>query len=119
MRIRSIFLGFGFAFAMAASAHAQDPLAAFDGIWVSVNPPGPQVVFNRVGGGVRQANLQTLGAASIRVSDGKSGSNLKVSGDGFDCYYFFGMITAREMTWDLKSGSSVCPPSAHYKKDPP
>jgi len=64
-------------------------------------------------------NLQTLGAASIRVSDGKSGSNLKVSGDGFDCYYFFGMITAREMTWDLKSGSSVCPPSAHYKKDPP
>lgn len=98
-----------------------DPLRFFDGIWFQVNPPGPQITFNRVGGNLRQANLAILGATTITVSDGRDGSNLKVSGAGFDCYYLFGMIGAagREMAWDLKSGDAACPKSALYKKDPP
>lgn len=100
-------------------ASAQDPLGIFDGIWVSVNPPGPQIIFNKIGGGLRQASLPVLGLATITVSDGRDGSNLKVSGSGFTCYYLFGRISSREMTWDLKSGPPACPPSAQFKKDPP
>jgi hypothetical protein len=93
----------------------QDSLRIFDGTWVSVNPPGPQVTFNRVGGS-RQASLPVLGPATITASDGKDGSNLKVSGEGFDCYYLFVPIGQREMTWNLKSGSPACPTSADFKK---
>jgi len=96
----------------------NDPLGRLDGIWVSVNPPGPHVTFYRVGLGTREVSLP-IGQASIRVSDGTAGSNLLVSGEGFSCYYFVGFITNREMTWQLKQGSSVCATSAHYKKDPP
>jgi hypothetical protein len=97
-------------------ASGQDPLNIFDGMWVSVNPPGTQIIFNRVGGGSRQVSLPLLGLATIGVSDGKDGSNLKVSGPGFDRYYLFAPIGPREMTWDLKSGSAVCPRSGISKK---
>jgi hypothetical protein len=120
MRFKSILILAAFLLLAAAPAHSQqDPLRIFDGIWVSVNPPGPHVTFNKVGGGVREASLPTIGQATIRVSDGQSGSNLRVSGEGFDCFYFFGQIDPREMTWEFKSGSAVCPPSWHLKKDPP
>jgi hypothetical protein len=101
---------------LVSPASSQEPLALFDGIWVSVNPPGPQVIFNKVGGGLRQASLPLLGLATVSVSDGKDGSNLKVSGPGFDCYYLFTQIGAGEMTWELKSGSSSCPPSSYLRK---
>ena len=106
---------------LAAStiAGAQtDPLRNLDGIWVSVSPPGPHINFNRVGLGNHEASLP-MGQASLRVSDGTAGSNLRVSGAGFDCFYFLGYVNSREMTWELKQGDSVCMPSAHYKKDPP
>jgi hypothetical protein len=99
-------------------AQNSDPLSNLDGIWASVNPPGPHVTFNRVGLGQREASL-SIGQASLRVSNGESGSNLKVSGENFECFYFVGFVSAREMTWQLKQGSSVCPQSSHYKKDPP
>ena len=105
-------------FGVTAGGSQQDPLRILDGIWVSVNPPGPHVTFSRVGGGTREASLP-MGQASIRVSDGKDGSNIKVSGAGFNCYYFHGTINQREFTWELKSGEPICMPSAHYKKDPP
>ena len=119
MRYKASLILTGFLFFAATPAHSQDALGMFDGIWVSVNPPGPHITFNKIGGGVREASLPGVGQSTIRVSDGQSGSNLRVSGEGFDCYYFFGKIDAREMTWELKSGSAVCPQSAHYKKDPP
>mgnify|MGYP006277452969 FL=1 len=106
-------------FSAAGSASAQDLLANLDGIWVSVNPPGPHIYFNKVGLGQREASLPIMGQASLRVSDGTAGSNLKVSGLGFNCYYFVGFINSREMTWQLVQGDSTCTPSAHYKKDPP
>ena len=106
-------------FSVVGSASAQDLLANLDGIWVSVNPPGPHIYFNKVGLGQREASLPIMGQASLRVSDGTAGSNLKVSGLGFNCYYFVGFINSREMTWQLVQGDSTCTPSAHYKKDPP
>jgi len=99
-------------------AQQRDPLALFDGVWVAVNPPGPQVTFNKLGLGTKTASLQ-MGQATIRVSDGRSGSTLRVSGEGFDCFYLVSPINPKEMVWQLKEGSSVCLPSAHYKKDPP
>jgi hypothetical protein len=101
-----------------ASAQA-DSLDIFNGIWVSVNPPGPHVIFNKVGLNTREASLPVVGQAAIRVSGGENGSNFLVSGEGFSCQYFVGKINDREMTWELKGGSSVCFPSAHFKKDPP
>lgn len=111
---------FLFAGTMSGISLAQqgDPLALLDGVWVSVNPPGPQVIFNRLGLGQRAASLP-MGQAAIRVSDGRSGSTLRVSGEGFDCFYLVSPINRREMVWQLKEGNPVCLPSAHYKKDPP
>jgi hypothetical protein len=104
---------------LPAAAFAQsDPLALFDGVWASVNPPGPHFVFNKVSLQTREASLPLLGQASIRVSNGENGSNFLVSGEGFSCQYFVAKINNAEMTWDLKGGSSVCFPSAHFKKDP-
>jgi hypothetical protein len=108
----------GLSLSIEAQAQGSDPLAQLDGIWVSVNPPGPHIYFNRVGLGTREASL-SMGQASLRVSDGEAGSNLKVSGEGFTCLYFVGFISSREMTWELKKGDSICISSAHYKKDPP
>jgi hypothetical protein len=100
----------------ASRAGSEEPLAIFDGVWSSVTPPGPQIIFNKISGGLRQATLPVLGAATITLSDGRDASNLKVSGLGFDCYYLFGIINAREMTWNKQSGPAVCPASSHFKK---
>lgn len=105
-------------FAAPASSQ-QDRLKILDGTWVSVNREGSQIIFHRGSGAVRQASLPELGHVTVTVSDGKDGSNLKVSGQGFDCYYRFASIGPREMTWDLKSGSSTCPRSDHFKKTTP
>src|ERR1700730_10553018 len=43
---------------------------------------------NAAGISTREASLPTLGQASIRLSDGNMGSNVKISGEGFDCYYY-------------------------------
>lgn len=99
-------------------AQQGDSLALLDGVWVAVNPPGPQVIFNKLGLGQRAASLP-MGQAAIRVSDGRSGSTLRVSGEGFDCFYLVSPISRTEMVWQLKEGNPVCLPSAHYKKDPP
>ena len=99
-------------------AQQGDSLGLLDGVWVSVNPPGPQVIFNKLGLGQRAASLP-MGQAAIRVSDGRSGSTLRVSGEGFDCFYLVSPINRGEMVWQLKEGSPVCLPSAHYKKYPP
>jgi len=100
-----------------ASAHAQrDPLAFFDGVWVSVNPVGHRVIFNKVGLGQRVATLPLLGPASIRVSDGRDESELMVSGAGFNCLYAVNNVGMREMVWGLKKGSAACLKSAWFKK---
>jgi hypothetical protein len=105
-------------FTSAAPAVSGDELADFDGVWVTVAPrPGPHFTFTRIVGG-REASLPLLGQSRITLSDGRDGSNIKVSGQGFDCYYFYGRITARKMTWDLRSGSSDCPTSLVLEKDP-
>src|SRR4051794_24050273 len=104
MRCRTMLVATGLLLSVGAPAQSEqaNPLDYFNGIWASVNPPGPHVNFLRVGLGTREADLPVLGHAAMRVSNGEYGSNLKVSGDGFDCYYFFAQITAREMTWELK-----------------
>jgi hypothetical protein len=118
---RFFFLGAILAFLSSQPAGAQqDNLKFLDGIWFPVNPPGDQIIFNKINGGMRQVSLPVLGAATVSTSDGRDGSNLKVSGLGFDCYYFYGMIghERREMQWALKSGPNSCMPTAYFKMDP-
>lgn len=93
----------------------SDPLAALDGAWVAVNPPGPQINFFKAGLGQRMASL-SMGQASIRLSDGSSGSQLRVSGEGFNCYYSVGFVSSDEMVWELKQGDSTCLSNALYRK---
>ena len=99
----------------APPAELSDPLAAFDGAWVAVNPPGPQINFFKAGLGQRMASL-AMGQASIRLSDGTSGSQLRVSGEGFNCFYSVGFVSSDEMVWQLKQGDSVCLSNALYRK---
>ena len=99
----------------AAPAEPSDPLAALDGAWVAVNPPGPQLNFFKAGLGQRMASL-AMGQASIRLSDGTSGSQLRVSGEGFNCFYSVGFVSSDEMVWQLKQGDSVCLSKALYRK---
>jgi hypothetical protein len=113
-----------FACLLIGGAHAQgDPLAIFNGIWVSVKPPGPQVIFDKVGLNTREASLPNFGQASIRVSNGENGSNFLVSGEGFSsgsgfsCFYLILTTNQRtQMVWELKSGPSVCFASAVFER---
>jgi len=92
-----------------------DPLLKFEGVWISVNPPGPHVTFHEVGLGQRGASLP-MGQAILTVSNGEDASNLRVSGEGFNCFYFVGFINSEEMVWQLKRGTPLCMPNAQYKK---
>ena len=92
-----------------------DPLAALDGTWLSLNPPGPAITFFRTSFGQRHAILP-IGQAAVRISDGASGSNLKVAGEGFECFYYVGFASMSEMIWQLKEGNSACPNSGYFKR---
>lgn len=102
-----------------AAQSQPDPLQIFDGPWVFVTAPiGVHVTFSKVGGGKREASLP-FGQAILSVSDGTGGSNYKLSGPNFDCYYWVGKIDSRDMTWELKEGPGQCLQSMRMKKDPP
>jgi hypothetical protein len=101
------------------SRRAPDSLEVLDGVWITVSPPGGHIMFNRVSAGAREVSLPDLGQATVSPSDGTSGSNLKISGEGFNCYYFLGVISRKEIVWELKSGTAVCPPSMHLLKEVP
>ena len=91
-----------------------DQISVFLGPWGSVNPPGPHVVFTKIGASV-EGSLPNLGQAMIKESNGEDGSNFVISGRGFRCLYMivvFENSDPIEMTWELKSGSVVCPKSA-------
>lgn len=101
-------------------AQQQDPLDFLDGVWVSTSPPGPHIAFTKVALGTREASLPTIGQASIRMSNGEQGSNVKVSGPGFDCFYFVTPIqSGNSMVWELKGGSAVCVPNAVFERVTP
>jgi outer membrane protein OmpA-like peptidoglycan-associated protein len=93
----------------------NDPLSPLDGSWLSVNPPGGQVSFHSVSLGLRETSLP-MGRASVTVSDGTMGSNLRLSGEGFNCYYFVGFINPNEMTWQLKQGDPACMETTYLKR---
>jgi hypothetical protein len=102
---------------MTAAESSDDPLQMFDGVWVSIFPPGPHIVFNRIGSQSREASLPMLGQAAVTSSRGESGSNFQISGSGFSCFYL--ILTAGQrskMIWELKSGDSVCFPSAVFER---
>jgi hypothetical protein len=95
----------------------EDPLQVLDGVWVSISPPGPHIIFNRVATGSREVSLPTLGQASITVSSGQSGSNFQISGAGFTCYYLVLFTNnRRRMVWESKAGDSVCFASAVFER---
>jgi predicted acylesterase/phospholipase RssA len=97
----------------------RDPLRMFVGAWISVNPPGLQVVFTSGGLGQREVLLPALGQAAVRVSDGRSGSNILIAGVGFDCYYNVSPISPRKMVWEFTAGPAVCPRLNVLEKEPP
>jgi len=100
---------------LAASAVAQvDPLAIYEGSWI--NSAQSIVIFSKVSGG-RMVGLPT-GQAMLRSSNGEGGSNIRMSGEGFDCFYLASPIDAKTIGWELKNGSSVCPPSTRLQKLP-
>jgi hypothetical protein len=107
---------FSLPFACLDTAAADDALQIFDGMWVSTSPPGPHIVFNKIGQ-TREASLPNLGQASIASSRGDSGSNYQISGAGFTCYYLILTTNARaKMVWELKSGSSGCFANAVFER---
>jgi hypothetical protein len=92
-----------------------DPTQIFNGVWVAVNPPGPHIVFNTIGLGQREASLPILGQARISTSNGEDGSNFRISGPGFTCFYLILTTNQRStMVWELRSGPDVCFKSAVF-----
>jgi len=101
----------------SAAAQQADGFDFLDGVWVATSPPGPHIVFTKVALGVREVSLPTIGQASVRPSNGEQGSNVKVSGAGFDCFYYVTPLASRRaMVWELKGGSSVCMPNSAFEK---
>jgi hypothetical protein len=101
---------YALAFSLIGTALAQtqlDPLAMYEGVWVS-STTAARFIFAKVGTD-RIVSLPTQGQATLRVSNGENGSNLRVSGEGFDCFYLASRINSRTMTWELKGGNSLCP----------
>ena len=105
-------------FAFSSSAIAQvDQMAIFSGVWVAVNPPGPHVVFNLINSGQREASLPIIGQAMITASNGEDGSNFRISGPGFTCFYLILTTSQRtRMVWELKSGPDLCFKTAAFEQ---
>jgi pimeloyl-ACP methyl ester carboxylesterase len=95
-----------------------DPLQILDGVWITMNPPGEQLLFYRTSAGLHEVSFPRLGQATVVASDGLSGSNLKASGQNFDCYYTLAIIGNTAMTWEFKNGSPVCPSSMYLRREP-
>jgi len=94
-----------------------DPLSAFEGTWVSVNPPVFYLIFNKVALGIRQVSLPNIGQANIRLSDGSQGSNFQISAINLNCYYFVTFTNNRQkMIMELKAGESLCLQSSILEK---
>lgn len=104
--------------ALIVNAHGQgDPTQIFNGVWVAVSPPGPHVVFNMISLGQREASLPIVGQATISPSNGENGSNFRISGAGFTCFYLILTTSQRtRMVWELKSGQDVCFKSAAFEQ---
>lgn len=94
-----------------------DPLSAFEGTWVSVNPPVFYLIFNKVALGIRQVSLPNFGQANIKLSDGSQGSNFQISAINLNCYYFVTFTNNRlKMIMELKAGESLCLQSSILEK---
>ena len=116
MPYRRLMLVFALIFAWPRTGLAQlNLLDDINSVWVAVQPVGMHLSFYALSLGQIEASLP-MGQAILQISDGDGGSNLKVSGAGFNCFYLVTLITADEMVWELKKGDAVCFASAHLKK---
>jgi hypothetical protein len=115
---KSLLLGLLLTSLSCAIGNAEEAALAFmEGVWVSISPPGPHIVITTVGLGAREASLPNLGQASIRASKGEQGSNLLISGPGFECYYYVVSLAAQtRMVWEVRGGSNNCPPTTLYER---
>jgi tetratricopeptide (TPR) repeat protein len=104
-------------FALCASAVGQQDLLQFlVGGWVAVNPPGAASNFANDTRDSLSASLPKLGqTAIVRSSDW--GSNIKVSGPGFECFYKVERIGSQEMSWKKQAGYDICPPATYFKRN--
>ena len=95
----------------------NDPLSAFEGTWVSVNPPVFYLIFTKVSLGIRQVSLPNLGQGNIRLSDGLHGSNFQISAPNLNCFYFVSFTNNRQkMVMELKAGDNLCLQSSVLEK---
>lgn len=94
----------------------QDPLQVFDGVWATTTPPFLHFIFNQISGNAREVSLP-FGQAIITQSDGRSGSNFKLSSSNIvgDCFYLI-LFDQFKMHWELKEGPAQCPSSARFDK---
>ena len=95
----------------------NDPLSAFEGTWVSVNPPVFYLIFTKVSLGIRQVSLPNLGQGNIRLSDSLHGSNFQISAPNLNCFYFVSFTNNRQkMIMELKAGENLCLQSSILEK---
>jgi hypothetical protein len=118
MRIVLLFV----ALVLSSSAQGQetDILQQLDGLWTAEwvatgNSKLEQVQFNRNAVNRHTAALPFFpGLATITLSDGSGGSDIKVSGTGFDCLYAYSTYNKDYFAWTYKAGGGGCVPSAKF-----
>ncbi len=108
-----------FSFFVGAASAQQYSLPEWEGTWLTISPPYFHVTFVRSPQGPIKGSLP-IGIISVTDSKGESGSNYKVSGEGFNCFYSVTNISGaspKEMIWERKEAdSAVCFESAHFKR---
>jgi len=104
----------------AALSQQSDALRQLEGQWTikwvaGGNSKLEQVQFHRNALNRHTAALPFFpGLATITVSDGTGGSDIKVSGTGFDCLYVYSSYNENQFAWTYKRGEGGCPPSAKF-----
>jgi hypothetical protein len=76
------------------------------GKWI-LSKSGEQIIFTLALGGL-DAWLPWAGQASLRISDGKYGSNVGLFSRTASCYYYVSLISATQMTWNFRGGDNSC-----------
>jgi hypothetical protein len=84
----------------------ENLLQRMECVWLSTNPPGIHIAIYPFGAGSYRVSLP-FGQGEILTLDGRGGSNIKIAGEGFECFYFVPFPETKTMTWMFKSGTNT------------
>jgi hypothetical protein len=118
MHFRLILVAAGLLGFVAPAQSQASSLDRLNGVWTTTDNP-QKIQFNKNGGKITVTFPFLPGLSTIVDSNGKWGSDIRVSGTSFECFYSLTPINPHEFTWTLKRGDEVCPKSNHFLKDPP